>query len=264
MADEEQGTPVSQDPAQPAAPVAPAAPAAQVGPGPWQAQLQQSFDPQTAAQVDAFLRSHVQPYVTTQEQRARELQEQYESTAPAREMLEAFQRDPVAANVAVNRELYGNEYGDQLAASLGRTDLLVAQPQTQPAVQQQSAAADPKYEEMYNDWAERRAQEQYTAAKADFLTDPQYADIDSELFDPFVASAETWEDAVNSYRAWAAHYAERNAPESPAPALAPPVIGSETGGAPGSTPALPRETLDQAIDAIFSENKPIAPPVIGQ
>lgn len=260
-----------QDPvqSQQAAPAQQTAPVQQTqlptpGPAPWSEELQTRFDPQTAAQVDAYLRQTWQPRVTQLEQR-------YAETENARQMLDAFNTDPDAANVAVNRQLYGNEYGDQLAAALGRTDLLVnpqgaapQQPQyQQPAPQQpQQVELPPEYKSALDAMVEQQQQQQYDAAKADFLKDPQYADIDSDLFDVFVGNAETWDEAVSMYRAWDAQHAARYQP-APEQQLAPPVIGSQAGGAPGSTPSAPRETLNEAIDAIFSEQKPIAPPVIG-
>lgn len=266
---EEQGTPVSQDPVQsqaapaaPAEPVAPPAPPQQTpGPAPWTQELQTRFDPQTAAQVDNYLRTTWQPRMTQLEQQAAEAEQ-------ARQLVEALQRDPEAYNVDLNRQMYGDQYADQLAASIGRTDLMVGQPYQQQVAPQQQAAQqqaqmDPRLERMLSSWEEEQQQRQYTEAKADFLSDPQYADINSELFDVFVGSAETWEEAVNTYRAWAAHYAQQNAPEQQQQ-LAPPTLNSEAGGTPGSTPSLPRETLDEAIDSIFNENKPIAPPVMGQ
>ena len=274
---EEQGTPVSQDPVQPAAPAA--APVQQVpqappvGPSPWAQSLQQAFAPEVAAQVDAWARSNVQPYVTR-------LEQQYAETEGAREMLGAFQTDADAANIAVNRQLYGDVYADQLAASLGRPELMVgqaapvqqqqyAQPQyAQPAAQ---AQMDPRLERMLTSWEEQEQNRQYNEAKASFLTDPQYGDIDSELFDVFVGDAETWDEAVQKYRAWAAHYQSRygTAPVSEQQQEGAPVtLGSQAGGAPGSTASQPdysqsRDPVGDAIDDMFAENKPFAPPVIG-
>ena len=277
---EESALPQGQDPAQQqsasapaptpaAAPPAPSAPAGP-GPGPWQQDLQQSFDPETAAQVDAFLRSHIQPRITQLEQ----------TNAEARQMYDAFQADPYAADIAINRQLYGDEYANGLAEQIGRPDLMTQQPAPQPTAPQytqpyeqgyrgdpgsptgQAPQGDPRYEEMYAEWSEQRQQAAYDQAKAEFLTDPQYADINPQLFDPFVSGAETWEDAVNAYRAYAAQFAQNTAPPAEQPTPPPPAMGSEQQGGVGSMPAQPRETLSEAIDGIFSENKP-APPVFG-
>lgn len=256
-----------QDPVQPQAPpAAPAAPVQYQSNAPWAGDLSQFGE--HAAAVDQYLRERWQPRVT-------QLEQQYAQTEDARQFAGMFEQDPVAANVAVNRQMYGDEYGDQLAASLGRPDLLVGtsmQPQQQAAPQQQAQPANlpPEYQEMYQDWADRRAQEQYNAAKMDFLSTTDqagnrlYADINPELLDPFAAGAETWEEAVNSYRAYAAQFAQA-APEIPP---APTTIGSQAGGTVGSTPAVPdysqmRDPVGAAIDDIFSEAKPVAPPVIG-
>ena len=255
--------PVQQqaEPAAATAPVpqAPPAPPQQVGQAPWSQSLQQAFTPEQAAAVDAWARANVQPYVTR-------LEQQYAETEAARQLLGAFEADADAANVAVQRQLYGDEYGDQFAAAIGRQDLVVnAPPQVQqPQQVQQPAqpAPDPRYEEMYKAWSDQQAEQQYEDAKSSFLSDPQYADIKPELFDGFVAGAETWEDAVNNYRAFAAQFAQANAPEQ-VPEQAPPVMGSGATGGAGSTPTYPKETLSEAIDGIFAENKPLAPPVIG-
>jgi hypothetical protein len=265
---EEQTPQGVQDPVQsqgeqvaPPTPPEPVQQAAPVGQAPWSQSLQQAFTPEQAAAVDAWARANVQPYVTR-------LEQQYAETEAARQLLGAFETDADAANVAVQRQLYGDAYGDQFAAAIGRTDLVVnqapAQPQYQPqqAAQPQQPAVDPKYDEMYQEWNAQRQEQQYEEAKATFLQDPQYRDINPELFDGFVAGAETWEDAVNAYRAFAAQFAQSAEPAAQ-PETAPPVMGSGTVGGNGSTPTYPRETLSEAIDGIFSENKPLAPPVIG-
>lgn len=259
---EEQTSQGVQDPVQPAAPAAPAAPAVP-GPAPWSQDLQTRFDPQTAAQVDAYLREAWQPRMTQIEQERAAAEAQFQETEGARQMLEAFQTDPHAANIAVQRQLYGDEYANQVAMSLGRNDLVVSttpNPQ-QPAQPVQQEVQEPVHDENWEYWDNKRQQEQYDEAKATFLRDPQYADINADLFDPFVQGAESWEEAVNAYRAYAAQFAA-TAPD-PVPTPAPPTIGSETGGTPGNTPSYPHETLNEAIDAIFSENQPIAPPVMG-
>lgn len=237
----------------------------QPGPAPWQNDLQQAFDPETAARVDAFLRSNVQPRMTQYEQ-------QLAQARDAQAMYDAFQADPDAANVAVQRQLYGDQYADAVAQQLGRTDLIVGQPPAPqyqpyqaPAPQQPEPPADPyanlppELVELAKEREEQKQQEAYDAAVNEFLSDPQYADINRDLFDPFVAGAQTWEEAVNGYRAYAAQWAQQGG--EPAAAEAPPVMGSDTQGNVGSTPAQPRETLNEAIDNIFAENAP-APPVM--
>ena len=250
-------TPAAEPVASPPAPIPTSAPVA--GPAPWQTDLEQSFqDPQVRAQVDAYLRSNIQPQMTRLEQ----------TNAEARQMYDAFQSDPDAANIAVNRQLYGDEYGDQLAASINRPDQMVNAPAavadvpTQQAPQE-PAAVPPEIQQMYDEWSETRQQKQYDEAVEAFLTDPQYADIDRNLFDPFVSGAETWEDAVGNYRAYAAHFAA-NGSSNEQPPQPPPTIGSGAVGGPGTTAAVPHETLNEAIEGIFSENAPNpAPPTLG-
>lgn len=251
------------EPVTPAPPAAPAAPQQYQSTGPWAQDLQQTFtDPQIAADVDAFLRSRVQPHMT-------KLEQQYAETEAARQLYQAYETDAEAANVAVNRSLYGDNYADQMAASLGRTDLLsqqaaqTAQPaQTQAAAPQQ-AALPPEYQEMYTEWSAAKQQAAYDDAKTAFLTDPQYADIKPDLFDPFVAGATTWEEAVGAYRAYAANFSQNGNTNEPPP-QPPPTLGSTAVGAPGSTPSYPAgESLSDAIDGIFSENKPLPPPTLG-
>lgn len=249
--------------AEPVTPAPPAAPAAYQSTGPWAQDLQQTFtDPQIAADVDAFLRGHVQPHMT-------KLEQQYAETEAARQLYQAYETDAEAANVAVNRQLYGDNYADQMAASLGRTDLLsqqaaqAAQPAPTQVTAPQQAALPPEYQEMYTEWSAAKQQAAYDDAKSAFLTDPQYADIKPDLFDPFVAGATTWEEAVGAYRAYAANFSQNGNTNAPPP-QPPPTLGSTAVGAPGSTPSYPAgESLSDAIDGIFSENKPLPPPTLG-
>lgn len=259
------------DPAAPPAPPAAPAPPQYQSAGPWAQDIQQRFqDPAVQAQVDAYMREVVQPRQT-------QLEQQYAETEAARQLYTAYETDAEAANVAVNRQLYGDDYANQMAASLGRTDLLtqqaaaVTQPASAPAAptQQQAAPVPPEYQEMYQEWSEAKQQRAYDDAKSTFLaaTDPQgnkvYADIKPELFDPFVAGASTWEEAVGAYRAYAANFAQNGNSNEPPP-QPPPALGSTAVGAPGSTPSYPAgESLSDAIDGIFSENKPLPPPTLG-
>lgn len=270
MAEEQPGAQSGQDPVQAGAPAS-TEPVQFSSDAPWAGDLAQFGD--QAGAVDQYLRSRWQPRVT-------QLEQQYAESAGAREFLGAFEQDAEAANVAVNRQLYGDEYGDALAASLGRVDLMMnpqgqqTQQPVQQAVPQQAApqqSMDPRLERMLSSWEEDQQQRQYDDAKAQFLSDPQYADIDSELFDPFIHASDTWDEAVNMYRSWAAHYASRNGSTETGQQevqTAPPTIGSNAGGAPGSTPSVPdysqmRDPVGAAIDDIFSEAKPVAPPVMG-
>lgn len=265
-----------QDPVQPQAPApaqaepaTPAPPQTYQSDAPWGQDLSQAFsDPQIAADVDAFLKRTVQPRVT-------QLEQQYAETEQARQLYQAYEADPEAANIAVNRTLYGDDYADQLAASLNRADLMAGpaaqaaqqqyqqqvRPQPQPAAAP-TPAVPPEYQEMYQEWSNNKQQTAYDEAKAAFLADPQYADVNPKLFDPFVAGAETWEQAVGSYRAYAANFAQ-NGNSNEQPPQPPPTLGSDAVGAPGSTPTYPDENLDEAIDGMFSENKPGAPPTLG-
>jgi hypothetical protein len=202
-------------------------------------------------------------------------EQQIAESQDARQMYEAFQADPDAANIAVNRQLYGDDYADQIAAGLGRYDQMVNQPQpaqptqnqqvqqpVQPqAAQPQAAPGDP----VYDYWANKYQEETYDEAVDEFLKDPQYADIQKDLFHTHLKGAETWEDAVASYRNYAAFWAQQNGADPNAqPPQPPPTIGSQTVGTVGATPATPVETLNEAIDNMFNENKPLAPPMLGQ
>ncbi len=259
-------SPPSAPPSPPELQPPPQQPAPPPGPAPWQADLEQTFqDPAVRGQVDAYLRSNWQPRMTQYEQQIAQARE-------AQQLFDAYQQDPDAANIAVNRQLYGDEYADQLASSLGRFDQVVNPPQQQEPVQQQQAWQQPQQQQapqpslegdpVYDYWKDKYENDQYDAAVDEFLKDPQYADINKELFHTHLKGAETWDEAVASYRNYAAHWAQTRG-ENVQPPPPPPTIGSQAVGAPGSTPAQPNESLNDAIDGIFSENRPLAPTVLG-
>lgn len=246
------GAPVGgQDPAQPTQQeAAPAAPAPQIGAGPWADDLRQAFtDPVQAAQVDQFLRGKVQPRMTQLEQQLAEQQQ-------ARQLLEAFDTDPNRAYIDLSRQLYGDEYANALTAQLYQSE---QEQQYQPVQQQPQdpyAALPPEVRQIVEERQLAQQQAEYDRAKAEFLSSsPQYADIDSNLFDPFVGAADTWEQAVDMYRAWAAKYAEAHGAtqqqQTEEQQTPPPTLGSQ-GGQVAAVPAVKQYgSLDEAIEDAF-------------
>lgn len=249
-----QQTPVAQAPP-PAAP-APVQPAA--GAGPWDQDLRQSFtDPAIQAQVDNFLRSRVQPRMT-------QLEQQVAQASEAQALYTALNEDPQNTYIEISRAVYGDEYANALQAQVA-AEQQAPQQQYEQVQTQQAQGLDPRVEAMVNDYETQQQQAAYDAAKAEFLTNPAYADIKSDLFDPFVGAAETWEQAADMYRSWAANAAQAVAPTPPATQeTAPPVMGNQGGGT-SEQPVQQKQSLHEAIDdwASTRGQNDTAPPVLG-
>lgn len=241
--------PVAETPPAPveAAPAAEAPAAPAVAPGPWAKDLEAVFtDETTRAQVDTFLRAHVQPHVTQLEQRY----------APARELWTDLQGDAsIDTYVAVAEQLYGEEYAEKIGEIL-RAEAAAAE-ETAAAPQ---AELPPTVQKMVQEWEGKRAEEEYEAEVARVKALPNApADFDEDLFARFVTTAEGDIDrAFEDYRAWHA----RVFPPAP-PAEQPPAPPVLTDGA--TTPPVEKKygSFDEAMDDFMGDIRRSAPPTVG-
>lgn len=270
---ENEGVPQAAEQAQSVEQQAPPAVAA----GPWEQDIRSTFtDPQVAATVDAFLRSKIQPRMTT-------LEQQVAAAENAKALWDAFQEDPVAAYAEITRELYGQEHGQATLEYLqsrlqpAQTEPVAQAAQTEPVAQQPQL--DPNTmltPEELAEWRRERELQAYDQAVDQILGDPANADINRELYHTFVAAAEgDFQEAIQRYRAHVAQTlvlygidpATATAAQQAAAAAAPPVMGSEVAGAGAAPPAQPeyrgQEGLHKAIEdatAQMTRNRE-APPV---
>lgn len=241
--------------------------------GPWQADIEANFeDPAVRATVDAFLRSKIQPRMT-------QLEQQIASTAQARELWDAFQKDPSATYAGITRELWGDELAEEAFRAMeAKQQAALAPPAepAEPAAPEPAAPApqpvDPRYEQMLNEWTQQQELAAYDAQVEAITSDPANADIDPNLLHTFVAAAEgDFDEAILRYRDFAAKFLVRYgmtpSEAADAQAAAPPVMGADAGGA-GAAPPVQKtyqgqQGLYDAIDEAMNQmrqNKQ-APPV---
>jgi hypothetical protein len=252
-------TPPAPEPvaAQPPAPAAPPQPAP-VGDGPWANDIRATFqDPAVQAQVDAFLRSKVQPHVT-------QIEQQY---APARELWQDLQGDDSAGTyVAIAEQLYGPEVAQQVAAQLQQqpaTPEPTAQPTTPQLSAEDQAAIDfAKQQRAESLW--RTEMDRVLAADgADTLKGYANDQVRDAAFAPFVqASGGDFDAALQAFNQWHA-VAVPQPPAPPAPEAPATLTGD---GAPAAIPPTQQtnQTLDGALDDFLAERRAGAPATVGQ
>lgn len=245
---------------------------------PWRADIEQSFtDPQVRAQVDSFLRGHVQPRVT-------QLEQQLASASDATELWNAFQSDPAGTYDAIKAQLMEAGVIEAEAAQQAADAIQAAEP-TAPA----APAEDPRLQELLA-WKQQQEQQtleeqqmqEYYAAVDQVLADPANADINRDRFHKFVNFADgnfekaiemyredvaaSRQEAVNSLGLTPEQLAEltRNAP--------PPTLGQDAAAAGANIPVQdnykaqgidPRDALNQMIDRAADRTfRQPAPPVV--
>lgn len=250
MAGAEEPRAEDQSPAPAAADPTPASTSSPPEPsGPWAQDLIRTFeDPQVRAQVDEFMRTTYQPYVTGLEQRAAELEQ-------AAGLVEALREDPVGTYLELTGLIGGEDLAEEVRALLTPEERAEAAAQ----LEGQSQELDPRVQELI----EEREQEK---ALAEYEKRLEELDVEPDIFHPLVIAHEGDIDAA--YAAYPGYLeavkraiSEQGGPtpdEVPAP---PSVIGSDTQG--GSTPPLENKpaTLDDALDQFFAAQK--APQTVG-
>lgn len=248
---------------QPAAAVVPAAPVAEPvkNDGPWASDLALlGLDDAALGKVDTFLRAKVQPYTT-------KLEQDVAAARPAAVLYNDL-TDPnksVDAYVAITYEMFGQEAGDQVLATL----------QSQTPEQQQATVAaaiapdegtpqyaqlDPETQAFLNEQRQAAAEAQYERDMA--ATVAANPDINPNHLHIWVAQADgDWNQAVELYRQYVADFI--TVPEG---TPAPNVLGSDTGGAaPSNLPVAPKhQSMEDAVNnTVNMFKKQEAPAVVG-
>lgn len=251
----EQTAPAVQD-QQPAAPAVSAPPAAPVAPpsGPWAADLAAAFpDDTTRTQVDMFLRTKTQPYIT-------QLEQTIASNRDAESLWNDLRDNTVDTYVQITNELYGEAAAgkvlETLQSTLNADEVGTLDQQAQAAVSE----LDPRLAQVIEYVENQQNEQQYnTLMKQTVDANP---DVNEQLLHTFVAAAGGhFPEAVAQYRAFMAQV-QPAAAATPAP-VAPPVMGSGDGGSPPNTPQIPqKQTLWEAVDEFMRDQHAEAPPVM--
>ena len=257
-------------------PETPAPPA--LAAGPWQHDIELVFqDPQVRATVDNFLRSKVQPRMTQYEQ-------QLAASKDAMELWKSFEDNPAGTYAAITTQLYGEEVGKAALDALEQRMNNQPTPE-EPPVAETPAAPDPRFDEVYKYFEERRAKDQeaeelaaYDAAVAQIAADPANADIViNRKFHQCVADCNgEFDQAIALYREEVARerlevmnslgLTEEQLAELHAKQPPPPTLGHEASNGTAPPTALEyrgRDGLNRAIDDVVAQMKAKsqAPPV---
>lgn len=224
--------------------------------GPWAQDLERAFtDPAVRSQVDDFMRTTYQPYVTNLETQKAELEQ-------AAGLVEALREDPVGTYLELTNLIGGEELAEQVRTLLT--------PEEQAQVDALSAAAStpgqtlelpPEVQELIEEREQQKAMETYEEQ----LEELGLSDDEREIFHPLVIAHNG--DIAAAYAAWPTYLAQVKSalgidePSDPSPSDVPdppPVLGSDTRS--GSTPPLEQKpkSLDEALDNFFSSKAPQA------
>ena len=234
------------------------APEAQgVGSGPWATKLAATFaDESTRSQVDAFLRSEVQPYTTR-------LEQQLAQGRDAQKLWADLQEAPAETYLSITSELFGEDAVDAVIELLASDDDDTVDVDTS---QPDTPARDPEVEELLT---ERRQAKQKAAYDAELarVTEAHKDEVPviADLFHPFVHAADgDFDAAYQGYKTYYAQFKSQFAPadETPAAPTPPNTLGSDTGTAPAPPIKKTYSSIDDALDDIFDDMRS-APPVMG-
>lgn len=234
MAEEEQTTPVVQDPAPAPTPVA-----APPNPGPWDNDLQSlGFDDATRSQVDAYLREKIQPRMTQLEQQAAEARQ-------AQTLMNDLINDPSSTMEALAAEL--NWSPQQLQQ-------VVEQEIEEPTQQQ---VVDPRVQQAVEYYESQQAEQAYESEMNRLVS--QHPGLRPDLMHPFVVTADgDFDQAYSLYE----NYVEATRQAFAPPAeeqTAPPTMGD------GHTtpPVAPKQmSIHEAVDAMMASANSTDPPPI--
>lgn len=224
------------------------------GSGPWATALAQ-FDEAVRPQVDAFIRTNVQPYVT-------QLEQAKAGAADAVRLYESFAEAPAETYLHVTEQLFGAEAVDQVIALIagdpvddGETDL-----DTTPVQPQR----DPEVEAMLNDWQATKQKNAYDGELARVKREHEGdTPVIDALFHPFVSAADgDFDAAYEGYKQYYAQFSQQVGGQQVAASPPPPVSGSDS-GSPSVPPTQPtHQSLDDALDALMDDLR-TPPPVMG-
>src|ERR1700761_7311562 len=152
---------------------------------PWANDLAQFTDPQVRAQVDGLLRGR-QGYATR-------LEQQYAETADARRLYEDLQTNPHEVIAALAQETgWQPEYEEPEYGYDEQFD-----PEQQYAQYEEPQGLDPRVQALLDRQEEADNMQAYEGGMAAMVDQPP--DIEPELFHPFVAAADSWEEAYDMY-----------------------------------------------------------------
>ncbi len=228
-------------------------------PGPWSADLEAAFDdPNQRAAVDAFLREKVQPRVT-------QLEQQSAPNRAAERLYDDFTQNPVDTYYSVTEELYGPEAAEAVKAALAGDD---SAPDAEDDILDDTDAdlsnLPPEAREAIEYVQEQRQEAAYNAELDKIKADKPDLDLDPELFAPFVMAADgDLEVAVENYESFLTRFKPSEGGEPEPTPQAPPTVGQDRTGATTPPTEKSYESLDEAMDEYFAEQRS-APPTVGQ
>jgi len=248
----------------------PEAPAADT---PWANDLAEIFaDDATRGQVDEFLRSKIQPYITKLEQ----------ESAPDRNasrLWDAFHSDPIATYEQVTREIYGEEEAERIMAAVrGQSDDddlsdidIDAELGDDDDDTIDMDKLPPEVREYVEEGIREKERQQYEAMLSD--VEKEMGELDppvpfkSTQFEPYLIAYDgDLEAAKAAYVEWVNEARQTFGLNLPKPGelQPPPTIGSDTQAAGGGAPPQQEEftSFDDAIDSFFAEQKQ-PPPTMG-
>jgi hypothetical protein len=203
--------------------------------------------------VDTFLRETVQPHVTKVEQERAALN--------AAEQLwnDLSGSESGAAYLAITEELFGADAATQVEKQLAE----IFTPQEDTPVTTDPNTLDPRVAKAVEIV---EANELRTAYNAELdRVAVAHPEIHKDLFHPFVSIAGgDFDKAYEGYNEWTAQWAAAHGGQAPEPPpegeVAPQVIGSDT--QTGTAPPLETKynSVDEAMDAFFDEQKTASAP----
>src|SRR5690349_3688287 len=169
------------------------------GDGPWADRLAATFaDAATRSQVDAFLRSEVQPYTTR-------LEQQLAQARPASDLYTNLSEAPAETYLQITEELFGPEAVESvIGLLLGQEEAETPAPEveTPPSAQ---PVVDPEVEAMKAEWKAQKDEQLYEEALAKLKAKHEGdTPITDKLFHPFVFNANG--DMEAAYRAYKEFY----------------------------------------------------------
>ncbi len=253
-------TPEPPAPADP--PTAPEAPPAESAPEtPWQKDLEAQFTDETVRnQVNEFLGSKVQPYVTKLEQ----------ESAPSRDaqkLWDDFISDPVNTYRSVTEELFGEETSEKITGVL--SNATGQEPDAAQAAAQvdagdvDAAELPPELREVVEHFQQEKRTKAYGEEFDRVKGSEEFKDvaIDKDLFHPFVVAADgDFDIAAAGYKQWHDQASAKFGLNPPSPDqiqdAPPPTIGQATPSGGNPPPVVKQDqTLDDALDDFFTEQK---------
>lgn len=252
---------------------------------PWDSDLATAFeDEDLRTKVSEFLGEKVQPYVTKIEQDSK-------PNRDAQRLWEGFNESPVDTYIAVSREIYGPEVADKVAAILQGGDAPVEEsPATDTTEETQETEEEtpttklsfddlpPEVKEVVAQTQAAKQKEAYygeidrvTAEHADSLPkgEDDKPQLNVDLFHPFVVAADgDFDKAWDAYEAFQSQAKETFGIQVPAvdedgKPVPPTTLDSQTRDSSATPPQeVKYESLDEAMDAFFDEQKS-PPPTVG-